>query len=115
MQTALDALNTLDTLGLAVWQKDLLSGNLRWNSSAYRLFLHEPDSFPVSVEFWREIRHPDEREATDAALTRLISENVPVQHNTGCGWQTATGAGYTSRPPFISVMNKAGQQYYSAS
>jgi len=78
-QQALHEANTRATLatesgGIGIWEWDLLTGTLNWNSWMYRLYGKTPGG-PMNGNYnlWRDHLHPDDREATEQALQDCIN------------------------------------------
>ena len=55
------------------WELDLTSGALAWSDEIYRIFEIDPALFGASYEAFLNAIHPDDREATNDAVTRAIA------------------------------------------
>ncbi len=66
----------LDVGRLATWDWDLVTGVIRWNDEHYRLLGYEVGEISPSYEAWIGRIHPDDREATVAALARAREERA---------------------------------------
>jgi len=77
-QQALQEANTRATLatdsgGIGIWEWDLLTGSLNWNTWMYRLYGMTPGGPCVgNYELWRDHLHPDDREAAEQALQDCV-------------------------------------------
>ena len=61
------------TIGLAIWERDLVTGSLTWDDRAFRLFgVDDPRGHEPAVT-WRERLHPEDSARVEAALQAAIS------------------------------------------
>jgi PAS domain-containing protein len=75
---------TLDRVTLAadaghigVWDWEIATDQIIWNSWMYRLYGLEPQDRPASYAMWAERLHPDERDAIETAVTKWTEDAMP--------------------------------------
>ncbi len=92
-QRALNEANSRATLatesgGIGIWEWDVLSGNLGWNSWMYRLYgVTEQDSMEENYELWRNQLHPDDLEAAEQALRNCVAGIAPLNTSFRIVWK----------------------------
>jgi len=64
----------LDAAHLAMWDWDIATGTIIWNSEHFRMLGYEPDSFAPTYRHWSDRVHPDDLQATEARIRRAIDE-----------------------------------------
>lgn len=64
------------------WSWDVASGAVVWSNEAYRIFGHEPGSFPASYDAFMQAVHPEDRERVVAAITTAMETKQPydIEH-----------------------------------
>jgi signal transduction histidine kinase/DNA-binding response OmpR family regulator len=91
-QRALKEANSRATLatesgGIGIWEWDILSGTLGWNSWMYRLYGVAPrDSMEENYELWRNQLHPDDLEASEQALRNCAAGIAPFNTSFRIVW-----------------------------
>ena len=63
---------------IGVWQLDLQTDMLSWDAAMWRLYGEEPGNGAVPRDFWRELIHPDDLEATETAIETTIEGLRPL-------------------------------------
>lgn len=58
---------------VGLWQWDLLSNAVEWSDYVYQLHDVEPGTFDGTVESYREMIHPDDRQRVGDALTEALN------------------------------------------
>ena len=115
-QSALKEANTRATLatesgGIGIWEWDILSGSLDWNSWMYRLYgMTAGGTIAGTYELWKDHLHPDDREAAEQALRdcvlgiapfdtsfRIIGDDGSTRHLRATGKVTWLDAGRAMR------------------
>ena len=92
-QHALKEANSRATLatesgGIGIWEWDVLSGTLGWNSWMYRLYGITPrDSMAENYELWRNQLHPDDLEASEQALRNCAGGIAPLNTSFRIVWE----------------------------
>jgi PAS domain S-box-containing protein len=92
-QRALKEANSRATLatesgGIGIWEWDILSGTLGWNSWMYRLYGVTPqDSMEENYELWRNQLHPDDLEASEQALRDCAAGIAPFNTSFRIVWE----------------------------
>ncbi len=92
-QRALNEANSRATLatesgGIGIWEWDVLSGNLGWNSWMYRLYgVTAQDSMEENYELWRNQLHPDDLEAAEQALRNCVAGIAPLNTSFRIVWE----------------------------
>jgi PAS domain S-box-containing protein len=62
----------LEATSDGLWDWDLENDRVYWSPRAYEMLGYRPDEFPVTFTVWKELIHPDDREATETVvLTQL--------------------------------------------
>jgi diguanylate cyclase (GGDEF)-like protein/PAS domain S-box-containing protein len=59
--------------GIGIWERDLQTGERRWDSRIYQLFGLPADCSDDPVQAWARQIHPDDRVATDQAMRDAIA------------------------------------------
>ncbi len=91
--------------GAGTWDWDIPTGRLSWCDHLFRLFGLDPGKSAASFDAWRDILHPEDREAASARIqqalqhhTDLASEYRIVRPDGQVRWIDARGRGeYDSR------------------
>ncbi|OHD22528.1 MAG: hypothetical protein A2Y38_18460 [Spirochaetes bacterium GWB1_59_5] len=55
--------------GIGIWELDLSSKRLNWDTQVYELFGIKPDRYSSAEEAWAAIIHPDDRQNSERALS----------------------------------------------
>lgn len=58
---------------IGVWDWDIRSGGIGWSENFAAVTGIAPEDFPTTVEGWRALVHPDDRERVDSALHRALA------------------------------------------
>jgi PAS domain S-box-containing protein len=91
-QHALRDANTRATLatdsgGIGIWDWDILSGALSWNSWMYRLYGMAPRGPEAgNYDLWRGHLHPDDRETAEQALRNCVLGIAPFDTSFRVVW-----------------------------
>ncbi|HYV56899.1 MAG TPA: MASE1 domain-containing protein [Candidatus Nitrosopolaris sp.] len=59
---------------MGVWDWDIASGRLRWSENLERIHGLAPGGFAGTFDAFRELIHPEDRTAVDAAIARALEE-----------------------------------------
>jgi PAS domain S-box-containing protein len=92
-QHALKEANSRATLatesgGIGIWEWDIVSGTLGWNSWMYRLYGLAPrDSMAENYDLWRNLLHPDDLEASELALRNCAAGIAPLNTSFRIIWK----------------------------
>jgi PAS domain S-box-containing protein len=92
-QHALKEANSRATLatesgGIGIWEWDIVSGTLGWNSWMYRLYGVAPrDSMAENYELWKNLLHPDDLEAAELALRNCAAGIAPLNTSFRIVWE----------------------------
>ncbi|MGH8973305.1 MAG: diguanylate cyclase domain-containing protein, partial [Acidimicrobiia bacterium] len=62
---------------LGSWDWDLASGTLTWSHELYRLFGVDPGGFTPSPEAFLSRVHPEDRDAVDREIRRILEAGIP--------------------------------------
>jgi PAS domain S-box-containing protein len=62
---------------VGIWDLDIISNELYWDSQMYNLYSVEPDTFTNKFEFWQKSLHPMDAERTLNEYQATIKENKP--------------------------------------
>ncbi len=66
---------------LGNWERDFLTGDLRWSDEVFRIFGFEPGSFAPTFEKFIGFVHPDDRQSVnEAAAAALRGEPCSIDH-----------------------------------
>lgn len=57
----------------AIWDWNLVNNNVWWGDGLYKLFGYAPDESTSSRSFWSNNIHPDDREAAQSSIQRVIN------------------------------------------
>lgn len=68
----------LDAIKAGLWRWEIESGEVFWSPESYRLFGLQPGQTRPSYTLWREVIHPDDRDAVDAAVWRAVDERTDL-------------------------------------
>ncbi|MCK9280040.1 MAG: PAS domain S-box protein [Melioribacteraceae bacterium] len=58
----------MDATRDGLWDWNVKKGIVYWSTSAYQMLGYEPNEFPISIEKWQELIHPDEFDSTYKSL-----------------------------------------------
>lgn len=65
--------------GIGIWEREVSEDRLLWDSTMFRLYGHPPQfGGAVHYKFWADHLHPDDREATEAAVRGAIQNGDPI-------------------------------------
>ncbi len=64
-----------DSAGIGVWDFDIITGNLVWDSWMYRLYQVEKDEFEGAYSAWKSRLHPEDIERSEAELWAAIESD----------------------------------------
>lgn len=64
---------TLDATSDATWDLDVATGIAIVNARYYTMLGYEPDAWPLSLDTWRTLLHPEDLARAEEALGRLLS------------------------------------------
>ncbi|WP_340818494.1 PAS domain S-box protein [Methanolobus sp. WCC4] len=56
------------------WEWDIESDNFYFSPGSYKMFGYEDEEFPMSIEKWKEMMHPDDRKNIMPVIIRSIEE-----------------------------------------
>jgi PAS domain S-box-containing protein len=59
--------------GIGIWDYDLESGRLQWDSQMFEIYGIEPEQFPEAYIAWQTALHPEDREEANQAIDLAIS------------------------------------------
>ena len=62
----------LDAGGMGDWQWDIASGRVSWSESVERIYGLEPGTFGGTLEAYRALIHPDDRDANSRAIEEAL-------------------------------------------
>ena len=65
---------TLEATDTGLWFWDLTTNLVRWSAQTYQHLGYAPDAFPVSIQRFRELIHPDDLAPTEALLKGHLEE-----------------------------------------
>jgi diguanylate cyclase (GGDEF)-like protein/PAS domain S-box-containing protein len=68
----------LEASGLATWEWNLATGEVRFSRHWWPILGYGPDEIPLRVEAWEKLTHPDDLERVKSALTATVKGAVPV-------------------------------------
>ncbi|SDD65353.1 PAS domain S-box protein [Rhodospira trueperi] len=57
-----------------IWDWDIANDTIDWNPRCFAMLGFHPGAFPVSVQTWRDLLHPDDREVAAATVAAHINE-----------------------------------------
>ena len=60
----------------AVWDWDIVTGELWWSDSFYALFGHSRATMPPSIAAWEELIHPADHERINASLSAALASDA---------------------------------------
>ena len=88
----------LNAANAGTWEWDLATNGSIWSDELYRLYGLDPAEHPASHEAWLESIHPEDREATSAAVQDAAQAGVPISveyrmntHDGGERWLYSRG------------------------
>jgi len=65
-------------LAIGRWQLDLQTRKLVWSDGTYRMYGLDPSEGPPTLDAYRSMIHPDDRERADALLAEFIQSGRPT-------------------------------------
>ncbi len=66
----------MDATQDGLWDWNIKENKIYWSSSAFRMLGYEPNEFPITLEKWQELVHPDEYQSVfSSALDQMNSED----------------------------------------
>lgn len=66
----------MDATQDGLWDWNVKKNKIYWSSSAFRMLGYEPNEFPITLEKWQELVHPDEYQSVfSSALDQMNSED----------------------------------------
>ncbi|MGV8039243.1 MAG: PAS domain S-box protein [Thermoanaerobaculaceae bacterium] len=65
--------------GAGMWEWDLATQRLTWSPELFRLFGLDPATVTATFETWREVLHPDDRQAAEDRIDQALRDQVPLQ------------------------------------
>jgi len=68
----------LDATSDGLWDWNIASNRIYWSPRAYQMLGYAPDEFPITFEAWKDLIHPDDREATRTALDIQLTKGNPI-------------------------------------
>lgn len=68
----------LDAIKAGLWRWEIQSGEVFWSPESYRLFGLQPGQTRPSYALWRQVIHPDDRDAVDAAVWHAVDERTDL-------------------------------------
>ncbi len=81
----------IDAAEEGIWDWNPKTGEILWSPRNYTMLGYEPDEFPVTLETWAELVHPDDRDCALGELRRRLSVGE-VDFSMECRLQTKSGA-----------------------
>jgi hypothetical protein len=67
----------LEATADGIWDWDPRTGQTYFSPRYYTMMGYEPSEFPPTYESWRQMLHPDDREASEEAVQRALEEHTP--------------------------------------
>lgn len=67
----------LDATSDGLWDWDITRDRIYWSPRAYQMLGYAPNEFPMRFDTWKDLIHPDDREATKTALEIQLKEGNP--------------------------------------
>jgi diguanylate cyclase (GGDEF)-like protein/PAS domain S-box-containing protein len=68
----------LEASGLAVWDYDFVSGDVRFSQHWWRILGYALDEVPLRIEAWEKLTHPDDLAHLRSQLAMHLKGSVPV-------------------------------------
>jgi PAS domain S-box-containing protein len=62
-----------DAVGIGTWDWDIVSGDIRWSDTQWRLYGMPPSGAGPSYDAWKTAIHPDDRDRAHAALADAVA------------------------------------------
>src|SRR5205085_4511521 len=88
----------LDAGRMGVWDWNIATGEVSWAESLEPLHGLAPGTFPGTIEGFRALVHPDDRDAVDRAITKAVDEGTGydvefrnVRPDGAVGWIAGNG------------------------
>lgn len=66
--------HVLEETKTAIWEWDILTGQVVWSSQAFTVMGYTTSAFEPTYESWTSRIYPEDREATEAAVRRAMTE-----------------------------------------
>ncbi|MBL8489692.1 MAG: PAS domain S-box protein, partial [Rhodocyclaceae bacterium] len=60
-----------------LWDMDMLTGKVYWNPRLYSMLGYAPDEFPVDIDIWRGLIHPEDVAGTLARFQASLAAGAP--------------------------------------
>ena len=89
---------------LGIWEKDHLSGDLKWSGEIYRICEVDPERFSVSSEAFLSLVHPEDRGRVREAFAASVDSRAP--YDTVHRLELAGGR--------VKIVHERAQPYYDA-
>lgn len=64
---------------VGVWEWDIVADRVTWSDPLYLIHGVEPGAFGATVQAFREIVHPDDRERVESALQTALAHDAPYE------------------------------------
>jgi PAS domain S-box-containing protein len=65
---------SLEATSDGLWDWDLVADHVFWSPRAYEMLGYAPDEFAVNFAVWKDLLHPDDREATEKNVMTQLHE-----------------------------------------
>ncbi len=69
----------LDAANDGLWDLDIPSGTAFYSPRYYTMLGYGPGEFPATLDSWRGMLHPDDRERAEAALAACLEDGAPYE------------------------------------
>ncbi|MEI6215181.1 MAG: response regulator [Desulfuromonadales bacterium] len=63
----------LDASSDGIWDWDVPNNSIYWSPRCYTMLGYEPDAFVVTFKKWKELLHPDDREAASRTVRQMMN------------------------------------------
>ena len=60
-----------------LWDMDLVTGKVYWNPRLYAMLGYQPDEFPVDIDVWRGLIHPEDVDSTLERFRVSLAPGAP--------------------------------------
>ncbi len=67
-----------DLAEIGIWEFDLVTGNMTWSDSHFRLLGLDPDQVGLGHDTWQERVHPDDLGWVEAAIRSALEQHTPL-------------------------------------
>ncbi len=71
------ALRALDAAEVGIWESNLVTQTIWWSDTFYRLCGYRPQEFPITMERYLSMVHPEDRDAEMKQRERVINSAEP--------------------------------------